>query len=249
MAGIGIGESLTHAPASTQAPYSYRSGMGMVPSAEWMVFFDDFNSLVTTNVPAGWAAAVVDSGGTVTQYVTAASHPGTGAIATFDATASEGAAIYLPLSIELTTGKRFMMEARVFTNDVTDGAVQFGLADLTATTNPEDLWTTASADVVAFGILDGSAVTQFLSDEANGGAAAIAGTRSLTASVWHTLGISWKGGVLSAWVDGKLSASTSTAANIPVDDVMLAPFLGSINGNGAGSNVVLWDWFRVVVER
>jgi hypothetical protein len=247
--GAGFSESLVHASASTQGKYSYRSGMGMVPSAEWMVFFDDFNELVTTNVPDGWAAAIIDAGGTVIQHTTAAGHPGTGVIALADATASEGAAIYLPRSIQLISGKKFMMECRVFTDDVTDNAVQFGLTDLTAVTNPEDLWTTTAANVAAFGILDGSAVTQFLVDENNGGTAAVAGTRSLTASTWHVLGISYNGGVMSAWVDGKLSASTSTAADIPTDDVLLAPFIGHINGNGAGGNVVLCDWFRVVVER
>lgn len=249
MASIGIGESLTQAPASKQAPYWYRAGMGMIPSAEWNVYFDDFNELVTTNVPAGWAAAIIDSGATVVQYATAATHPGTGAISFASSTASQGAAIYLPRSIQLRTGKRVMVEARVYTDDVTDNTVQMGLTDLTATSNPEDLWTTTAANVAAFGILDGSAVTQFLVDENNGGTSAISGARSMTASTWHTLAIFYDGYGMYSFVDGKLSASTTTTADIPENDVLMAPFIGFLNGNGAGGNLVLCDWFRVVSER
>lgn len=247
--GIGISESIVHAPASYQAPYWYRSKTGMVPSAEWNVYFDDFNALVTSNVPAGWAAAIIDSGATVVQYTTAATHPGTGAIAFVSSTASQGAAIYLPRSIQLRTGKKVYVEARVYTDDVTDNTLQIGLTDLTATSNPEDLWTTTAANVAAFGILDGSAVTQFLVDENNGGTSAITGTRSLSASTWHTLAVYYDGAGMYAFVDGKLSASTTVSADIPENDVLLAPFVGALNGNGAGGNLNLVDYFKVVSER
>jgi hypothetical protein len=246
---FGINESIVHAPVSNQGPYPYRSGMGMFNSAEWNVFFDDFNQLVTTNVPAGWAAAIIDTGGTVTQYTTAGTAIGTGVLQFNDATASEGAAIYLPRSFMLRTGKQFMMEIRCRTDDVTDNALQFGLSDLTAVTNPEDLWTTTAANVVAFGLLDGSAIPSFLVDEGNGGTSATAGTITMVADTWHTLGIAYKGATLSFYVDGQIAGSTSTAGDIPTDDVMLAPFIGHINGNGAGNNLVLVDWIRIVAER
>lgn len=246
--GVGFSESIVHAPASPQGAYSYRSKMGMVPSAEWNVFFDDFNKLVTSNVPNGWAAAVIDTGATVTQYTTAGTHNGTGILSFASTTASEGAAIYLPKSIKLTSGKKVMVECRVTLGDVTDHAFQFGLSDLTATSNPEDLWTTTAANVAAFGILDGSAATTFLVDENNGGTSAVTGTRSLTASTPTTLAIFYDGVNITAYVDGKQSAQVTTAADIPTG-VLLAPFIGMLNGNGAGSGLTLVDWFRVVVER
>lgn len=249
MASIGIGESLTGAPATRQAPYWYRAGMGLVPSAEWDVFFDDFHQQVTSNVPAGWAAAIIDSGATVTQWGTATTATGTGVISFASSTASQGAAIYLPKAIKLRTGKRVMVEARVYTNDVTDNAIQIGLSVLTATSNPEDLWTTATADGVAFGILDGSATTQLFCDENNGGTSVIAGSRVMTADTWQTLAIFYDGYGIYAFVDGKLSAQELTTANIPENDVLLAPFIGALNGNGAGGNTNLCDYFRVVAER
>ena len=247
--GLGISESIVNAPIGKQAPYWYRSGMGMVPSAEWNVVFDDFNQLFTTNVPTGWTAAVIDTGATVIQHATAATHPGTGAVSFVSSTASEGAAIYLPRSVQLRTGKKCMVEVKVYTDDVTDNALQFGLTDVTATTNPEDLWTTAAANVIAFGILDGAATTSLLVDEGNGGTSASTGTRSLTAATWHTLAIYYDGVGVYAFVDGKLSASETTAANIPENDILLAPFVGALNGNGAGGNLSLCDYIRVISER
>lgn len=246
--GSGISEALVNGPVSKQAPFYYRSFMGMVPSAEHQVFFDDFEKLVTTNVPNGWAAAVIDTGATVVQATSATTHPGTGTISFVSSTASEGAAIYMPKSVKLRTGKKALVECRMYVDDVTDHAFQMGLTDLTATSNPEDLWTTTAANVAAFGILDGQATTQFLVDENNGGTSVIAGTRSITASQWTILAVFFDGVNISAFVDGKLSATVTTAADIPTG-VMLAPFLGSLNGNGAGGALALVDWFRVVQER
>lgn len=254
--GIGVSESIVHGPVSNQAAYQYRAGCGLVPSAEWSVFFDDFlmtwipttsiTNGAVANTPSPWQAAIIDSGATIAINTTAAI--GANGVLTFaDATASEGAAIYGQKTVQLTAGKRFFMECRLRTDDVTDNAVQFGLSALTATTNPEDLWTTTAADVAAFGILDGSAYPTLLADKSNAGTAAIAQTtKLLTVDTWHTLALGYNGSVLKAYVDGKEVISTTTT--IPTG-VALAPFIGHINGNGAGGNLVVVDYIRWACQR
>jgi len=246
MAGTGLSESLEIGGSFSQ--YRYRSGKGLISSAEWLVVFDDFTQLVTTNVPVGWAAAIVDAGGTVAANTTAAIGA-TGVITFADATASEGAAIYLPKAVQLTAGKKFFMEVRVRTNDVTDNAIQFGLTDLTAVVNPEDLWTTVAANLIAFGILDGSAVTTMLTDAGNSGTTAQVGSRSLVVDTWHVLGIEYNGVNLRGFVDGQASLLWSGAAATVPTGVALSPFIGHINGNGAGGNGVFVDYFRYAIER
>lgn len=247
---FGVHESITIAGGGPGQAYAFRHGMGMMPSAEWSVFFDDFRNVVTTNVPTGWAAAVIDVGATVTQSTatTAGAQPGTGIIAFASANASEGAAIYLPKSVMLVSGKKFLLEARVLTTDVTDNAMQVGLSDLTATANPEDLWTTVAANVATIGILDGSALVGGLFDEGNGGTSAKTGTRSMVATTWHVLSLYFDGVGLYGYLDGKQTTSETTAANIATG-VLLAPFIGCLNGNGAGGATNYVDWIRVIQER
>lgn len=233
------------APISPQSQYSYRSGMGLIPSAEFMVDFDDFVFTGASNVPNGWQTAIIDTGATSTIQTTSALGA-TGALLISDATASEGIAIHKPRVFQLTVGKRMFMEMRVRTDDVTDNAIQFGLTDLTAAVNPEDLWTTVAANVVAFGILDGQATTRLLVDAGNSGTAVTVGTRSMVANTWHVLGIEYTGSRINAYVDGKLSHAWSGV--IPTG-VALAPFFGVLNGDGAGGNVNTIDYFRTVIER
>jgi len=241
--GVGFPSPIVHAPVGKT--YGYRSGLGMVDSAEHTIFFEDFSKVTTTNVPSGWAAAVIDTGATVVQYATRVAGM-QGVISIVSTTASEGAAIYLPKSVSITAGKKFFMEVSVQTNDVTDNTFQFGLTDLTATTNPEDLWTTTAANVAAFGILDGAATLKYLTDKSNAGTAAASSTGSLVASTKAILAISYDGAVMRFWKDGKEVGSTITT--IPTD-TLLAPFVGALNGNGAGSNDQLVDYVRYAVER
>jgi len=245
--GLGVSESIVFAPSSPQG-FQYRTGMGMLPSAEWAVYFDDFLTSVTTNVPNGWTGAVIDTGATAVVSTTAALGAN-GALLMSDATADEGVSIYGTKSVQLTAGKKFFMEMRVRTSDVTDNVVQFGLSALTATTNPEDLWTTAAADVVAFGILDGSATVKMLSDKADSGATAETGTRALTADTWHTLAIGYDGANLRGDVDGQLALSWSQASTTIPTGVALAPFIGVLNGDGAGAAVNTVDYIRYASER
>jgi hypothetical protein len=226
-------------------------------SDAWSTVFDDFYSFVVAtaitngpvaNTPWGWQGAVIDSGATVAVNTTAVLGA-TGALTIADATASEGAAVYGTKSVQLTSGKRFWMEARIYTDDVTDNAFQFGLSALTATTNPEDLWTTVATDVVAFGILDGSAAVQMLSDKSNSGSTAETGTYSLSASTWHTLGIEYDGVNLKGYVDGRLALTWAQAASTIPTGVALAPFFGHLNGNGAGGAVAVIDYIRWTSER
>jgi len=235
-------------PIATGRAYAYRSGLGLMSSAEWCVEFDDFTEKVTTNVPADWDAAIIDTGATLTLSTTAGSLGATGgALIASDGT-SEGVAIYLPKVVQITAGKRFVIEARVQTSVAAETDVQIGLSDLTATTNPEDLWTTTSANLVAFGTLAGSATTKMLADKSNSGSTAETGTRVLSNTTWHTLAIFYDGAKLRGYVDGKESLTWAQAASTIPTGVALAPFLGARTGATAG-NVTTFDYFRVTIER
>lgn len=253
--GTSFGSPLTESQRGSK--YRYRHRMGLVACAEYDVFHDDFHSFVVStaitngpvaNTPWGWQGAIIDTGATVAVNTTAAI--GANGVLTFaDATASEGAAIYTNKSFQLTSGKRFFVEARIRTDDVADNAVQFGLSDQTATTNPEDLWTTTAANVLAFGLLDGSAYPQLLSDKSNGGTSVqTQAVKPMVADTWHVLAIGYDGAVVKAYVDGDEVLTYSTAATIPTG-VALGLFIGHINGNGAGGNVVVCDYIRAVSER
>lgn len=256
----GFAEPVVHAPAvqGGKDRYQYRVGLGMIPSAEYDVFHDDFHSFVVAtsitngpvaNTPWGWQGAIIDTGSTATVYTTAATGAN-GVLSITDATASEGVAIYGTKSVQLTAGKKFFMEIRCLTDDVTDNDLQFGLSSLTATTNPEDLWTTTATDLIAFGILDGSAYPTMLSDKSNGGTTAQAQTvAAITASAWTTLAIGYDGLVLTGWVNGTKVLTWSGAATTIPTGVALAPFFGARNGNGAGGNLQLFDYVRYSSER
>jgi hypothetical protein len=243
----GFTSPIIESPVSNQAGYAYRNNMGMMNCAEFLYDMDDFVDVVASNVPANWSAAIIDTGATVASDTTVAN----GAIKINDATASEGAAIYKPKTLLLTSGKKFFMELRVYTDDVTDNTIQFGLSDLTATTNPEDLWTTTAANLIAFGILDGgSGYPTMLSDKSNGGTSAQAQTtKAMSASTWHLLAIHYDGASLYGYVDGQLVLTWSGASTTIPTSTALAPFIGHINGNGAGNNTVLVDYVRIVQER
>lgn len=241
--GVGLSESIVHA---RKKAYPYRAGMGMIPSAEFLVFMDDFVGAVTTNVPAGWDATVIDTGATVVTGTTAGSLGASGVLMFDSDGATEGAAVYGEKCIQLTSGKRFFMECRFQTEVADDSDVQFGLSALTAVTNPEDLWTTTATDLVAFGVLDGDATVTMLADASNSGSTAELGTRDLTSATWHTLAIYYDGVKLSGYVDGK-HAITYSQATIPTG-VALAPFFGFRNGSAATTEGHC-DYVRYVLER
>lgn len=245
--GLGVSEPIVHAPVSGYGSYKYRSSMGMVPSAEFDVFFDDFNQAVATNVPTGWTGAVIDTGATAVIDTTAALGA-TGALLMSDATVSEGVAIYGSKSVQLTSGKKFFMEVRFRTDDVADNTFFFGLSDLTATTNPEDLYTTAAANLAVYGFLDpAGSLTTYLTDKGNAGTAAANGTRAPTADQWDIYAIEYDGGsTMNFYLNGLLDASTTTT--VPTG-VALAPFVAVRNGNGAGGNNNYVDFVRYVIER
>ncbi len=256
--GAGFTESIVHAPVSNQGPYRYRAKMGLVPSAEFRVIFDDFDKFVVAtaitngpvaNTPWDWQGAIIDAGATAVVDTTAAIGAN-GVLLLSDATASEGVAIYGTKSVQLTSGKKLFMETRVRTDDVTDNAIWFGLSDLTATTNPEDLWTTTAANFIAFGIQDGAATTCLFADKANSGSTLEAtGTKSMVASTWHTLAIFYDGVKLYGFVDGNLSQTWAQASTTIPTGVALAPYFGTLNGNGAGGALNYFDYVRVVQER
>lgn len=243
--GLKINAPIVHA-RGVGRKYEYRNGLGIGNSAEFNVFFDDFNELVTTNVPTGWAAAIIDTGATVVTSTVA----GHSSVLLFDSDgAAEGTSIYLPAGIQLTAGKKFFLEARFQTEVADDTDVQIGLAALTATTNPEDLWTTTATDVIAFGVLDGgSGITGMLSDASNGGTTVQVGTISLVNATWHVLAIAYDGVNLSGWVDGQRSLTWSGASTTVPTGVALAPFVGFRNGSTA-ANEGQCDYFRYAQER
>ena len=256
----GFTTPLVHAPISAGAQrYEYRVGLGISPSAEFDVFHEDFHTFMVStaitngpvaNTPLGnWAGAIIDIGATVVANTTA-TIGANGVITLADANVSEGAAIYTTKSFQLISGKKFFVEARIRTDDVTDNAVQFGLSDQTAVTNPEDLWTTTAANVVAFGLLDGSAYPQMLVDAGNSGTAAQTQTEKLmVADTWHTLAIGYDGSKIRGYVDGKRVMTWGSANSTIPTATALGLFLGHINGDGAGGAVVVVDYIRAVSER
>lgn len=259
MAGSNFTAPIRHSGAGIGKAYSYSAGTGLMPSREWAVFFDDFlspwipSTAITNgpvaNTPLPWQGAIIDSGATVAVNTTAAIGAN-GVLTIADATASEGAAFYGQKTFQLTAGKKLWMEVRVRTDDVTDNALQFGLSNLTATTNPEDLWTTTAANVVAFGLLDGSAYPQLLADKSNSGTSVQTQTnRIMVADTWHVLAIFYDGVNLYTYVDGKQAHLWSSASTTIPTGVALAPFVGALSGNGAGGNLNVVDYVRIVSER
>lgn len=236
--------TIVHGRRSTNAGYTYRTGMGMMAAAEFAVLHDDFLLPFASDTTVGWAS-VVDTGCTNVTNTTATTGAN-GVMSMTSDTTSEGGAIYGAKSFQLVPGKKFFMECRVQLNEVTDNAFQFGLSDLTSVTNPEDIWTTVAANVLSFGILDGSALTGMLADEGDAGTAVKAGTLSVTAATWTTLGIFYDGVTAHGFVNGDLAVST--AVTVP-EAVALAPFVGHLNGNGSGTDTAFVDYVRIVSER
>lgn len=245
--GVGLSENIVFAPEVSARAYAYRTGLGMFNSFEFSAMFDDFTSGVVSNLPAGWQAVIIDLDATVTTYTTA-TVGANGVLSIADATASEGACVYGAKAIQLQAGKKFFMEARVRTDDVADNALQFGLSALTAVVNPEDVWTTAAADVIAYGILDGSANLTTLVDAGNSGTTAVSTDVPLVANTWTVLGIGYNGEDLQFFKDGKLIYTQAAQAAIPTA-AALAPFFGALNGNAAGGNLNLFDYVRFSSER
>jgi hypothetical protein len=248
MSNTAFNAPLVHARSNA---YPYRQGFAMTPSWEQVVFFDEFTQKVTTNVPTGWEAAIIDTGATVVQLATDA-YPG-GVLKIASDGTSEGATIYLPKQIQLS-GKKFYMEVRIQTNLVAETAVQFGLSALTATTNPEDVWTTTATDVIAFGTLAGDATVTMLVDKNNGGTAAQLGSVDLVNATWHTLAILVDGsetnGSMSVrgYVDGNLALTWSGASTTVPGDLVLAPFIGGLTGATA-ANTIYIDYVRFAAMR
>ena len=246
--GFSTRETITHARDTL---WPYRSGMGMINSAEWIVFFDDFVGSVASNVPDGWGAAIIDTGATITSYASATG----GVIRVTSDAASEGVSIYLPKSIKLT-GKKFFMEVRVRTGDADDTDLRFGLSDLSATSDPEDMWDTSNADMLNFGVSDGDATPTLIYDKDNGGPVtdtASGTTYDLADATWVTLGLYYNGAttdsqkVARGYVDGQLAITAATNAQVP-EDVILAPFVGARGGDG-GVGTIDIDYFRFAIER
>jgi hypothetical protein len=246
MAGSAFTAPIKHSPTGIGKDYAYRGGTGMMPSAEWVVKFDDFVDAVTTNVPVGWDATLIDTGATVVTDTTVGH--GTGVLLFDSDGATEGAVVYGEKAIQLTAGKKFWMEMRVKTELADDSDVQFGLSALTAVVNPEDVWTTAAADVVAFGVLDGDATVTMLSDKADSGAAAQLGTVDLASATWATLAIFYDGARLYGYVNGQLALTWAGAAATIPTGVALAPFFGFRNGSAATTEGHV-DYVRYVLER
>lgn len=249
---FAVNESIVQA---RNTAYPYRAGLGMLPSAEYVVFFDDFNGVVTSNVPATWSAAIIDTGATVTSFTTSAASNAGGVIRITSDAASEGAAIYRPKSVYLS-GRKFYMECRFRTAAATDTTFYFGLTDLSATTDPEDMWDTSNADGIAFGLADGSAQPGFVYDKDNVGPVTNTSVNTGLAVVsneWTTLAFSYNGATSDAgkgllgYVNGKLAVSAATVAQVP-EDVLLAPFVGALGGNG-GIGTIDIDYIRYAVQR
>lgn len=241
--------------------YAYRNRMGMVPSAEFDVFHEDFHSFMVStaitngpaaNTPWGWQSAIIDTGATIVADTTVGNH--TGAILFDSDGAGEGAAIYTTESFQLVSGKRTIIECRVKLEVANDCDFYFGLTDVAASTNPEDLWTnggTNMANGVVFGVTDGtSGYPRLLCDKSDGGSSAVTQTlKALSNATWHTLGIEHTGSGVAAYIDGdKVITWTGTYSSTVPTGVTLALFAGYLNGSSANNEAQL-DYIRIVSER
>lgn len=246
---VGLPESIAFAPAAGQL-FRYRAGMGMMGSAEWCVRMDDFlTAPITTNLPNDWTGTIIDTGATLVVSTTAGSLGATGCLLSASDGTSEGTGTYGDKIIQLTSGKRFFMEMRAQTSLAATTDLQFGLSSLTATTNPEDLWTTTSDSLVAFGVLSGSAYPQMLADKSNSGSTAETGTIAISDATWTTMAIYWDGNFLQGFVDGALSLTWSqVVANTVPTGIGLVPFFGFRTGTSA-ANIGTFDYVRWAIER
>lgn len=248
MAGTGFKGPIVHGPQLNSADYAYRVGMGMMNSAEFAVLHDDFLLPFASNTTLGWTA-IIDTGGTSITNLTAAKGAN-GVMAMNSDDASEGSAIYGAKSFQLTAGKKMFIECRVQMDDVTDNNFQFGLSSLTAVTNPEDLWTTVATDLVTFGIGDGDSNPKMLVDKSNSGTSQQVQTvKGMTTDTWATLAIYYDGANVHGFVDGTRVMTWGSASTTIPTGTALAPFVGHLNGNGAGNNTSLVDYLRIVSER
>lgn len=244
----GFTGPIVHGTRSNQAGYAYRNGMGMMPSAEFLVFHDDFVLPFASNTTIGWSA-IIDTGGTSITNLTA-TVGANGVMAMNSDDVSEGSAIYGAKSFQLVASKRLFMECRVRMDDVTDNNFQFGLTALTATTNPEDLYSTTATDLVTFGIGDGDSNPKMLVDKSNSGTAfQVQTVKGMTVDTWATLAWFFDGTNVHGYVNGTYvmtwgSASTTIPVGVP-----LAPFVAHLNGNGTGNNTSLVDYVRIVSQR
>lgn len=229
--------------------YPYQTGMGMINSREWIVHFDDFiGSEASDELNYGGYLTLQDAGETL---VNADEHGGAVTISS-DGT-SEGIGFYLPKCIKLT-GKKFFMEVRAKTADADDTDLVFGLSDLSATSDPEDLWDTSNADGIACGVFDGSAALKLIYDKDNTGPVTETSTvATLSDATYATLAISYNGATdpgnnaVQFWKDGVLAGAAGTNAQIP-EDVVLAPFFAFRTG-GDAAHTGTFDYFRWAVER
>lgn len=254
MAGSGFKEPLRHSPAATVAPYAYRSNTGMVPSAEHAVYFDDFFGLGydgTQVAPIG--AVSIEDTGAAWGHVAASSDNGQGVLSiTSDGTA-EGCTAYWPGGVRVGLGKKFFMEVRMKTEDADDTDMQFGIADDASVTNPEDLFTTAATDLIALGVIDGSANLVLLTDKSNGGDAAQDTGYDVSDDTWATYAIEVDGLAANSdmsvkvYVNGNLTYTADTETTIP-DDLILYPFIGGRTGGAAGHDIS-FDYVRWSVTR
>ena len=223
---------------------AYLGRKAALPGYKWFSHFEDFIHDPASNAPEGWTA-IIDTSATV---IAAATDGDPGGVLQFKGNSTtEGAAIYLPKCMQIGT-KKWFMEIRAKTEDADDNDLQFGLSIANATTNPEDLWTTASTDLIAFGVLDGDATVKSLIDKNNGGTSAVAGTIDLSNDTYHTLAIEGNGANwVKFYVDGVLSHTDVVVATIP-DDVNMVPFIGWRSGADA-TDLGHVDYIRFAMER
>ena len=247
----GFTEPLITSPRSTQQSFYYRSGMGMINNAEWIVFMEDFMQAEQATETISGFTSIIDAGATMVDGDEIG-----GVIDLTSDAADEGIALHQNLGIQLS-GRKFFMEARVKITDADDGQIIIGLADLTAVTNPEDLWTT-TPDFISFGnTVDGDATPVLKYDKNNGGPVTetpSGTTFDFTDNAFHTIAIWYNGattasstGALIAFFDGVEATRAATLGQIP-DDLPLAPFIGALLEDDA-TDIFTIDYFRYAIER
>lgn len=245
-------EPLVHSSVSSSGGnYWYRTGMGMVPSADWVVFMEDFiQAEQATEIWPGFTA-LIDAGATMIDGIDLG-----GVIDITSDAADEGILLYQNRGVKLS-GKRFFLEARVKVTDADDTQIVIGLSNLGTLVNPEDVYTT-DTDFIAYGThVDGDATPALIYDKNNGGPVTDtpAGTTfDITDNTWHRIAIWYNGattaatnGALVAFTDGAEATRAGTIAQIP-EDVELAPFIVALLEDDSADTLSI-DYFRFAFER
>lgn len=200
-------------------------------------YIEDFvGTVVTADVPAGWAVTLVEAGAGET---TVARSDGSGGrlLITTDANEDDGANLQLlGEAFALSTSQALTyFGIRLQCGEATQSDILVGLC-ITDTTLLGGM-----TDGVYFEKLDGGTSWSFVTEK-NSTETQTDTLGTLAADTWVTLEFAFDGTRVFAWIDGVRVATHTT--NIP-DDEALTPSIHFLSGNAAVETLTI-DWVRAI---